>query len=182
MLATLGVVYGDIGTSPLYALRECFYGSHSVTPTHDNVLGVLSLIIYSLVLVISIKYIVLVLRADNHGEGGILALTALIPPRPESSRRIPVLVLLGLFGATVFAWLVAQATFGGINTVVTFDHISYPLVRGWQLLLPDYRARTPRDWVLHGAWLAAVAACVLATWRPHFAMKQRFTMTLKETS
>ncbi len=101
VLATLGVVYGDIGTSPLYALRECFYGSHSVTPTHDNVLGVLSLIIYSLVLVISIKYIALVLRADNHGEGGILALTALIPARPESSARIPTLVLLGLFGAAL---------------------------------------------------------------------------------
>ena len=62
LLATLGVVYGDIGTSPLYALRECFYGSHSVPPTHDNVLGVLSLIIYSLVAVISIKYIGLVLN------------------------------------------------------------------------------------------------------------------------
>jgi KUP system potassium uptake protein len=101
LLATLGVVYGDIGTSPLYALRECFFGSHSVTPTHDNVLGVLSLIIYSLVLVISVKYIALVLRADNQGEGGILALTALIPARTEAGRGIPVLVLLGLFGAAL---------------------------------------------------------------------------------
>ncbi|HEX5096385.1 MAG TPA: hypothetical protein VFX21_10235, partial [Acidimicrobiia bacterium] len=109
----------------------------------------------------------------------VLAVTWFAASRPVVLRA---LALLGLFGATVFAWLVAQATFGGINTVVTFDHISYPLVRGWQLLLPDYRAHTPRDWVLHGAWLAAVAACVLATWRPHFAMKQRFTMTLKETS
>ena len=80
-LTALGVVYGDIGTSPLYALRECFFGSHSVPPTHDNVLGVLSLIIYALVLVISIKYVVIVMRADNQGEGGILALTALIPSR-----------------------------------------------------------------------------------------------------
>jgi KUP system potassium uptake protein len=101
LLATLGVVYGDIGTSPLYALRECFYGSHSVPPTHDNILGVLSLIIYSLVLVISIKYIVLVLRADNHGEGGILALTALLPARGSVAGRIPGLVLLGLFGAAL---------------------------------------------------------------------------------
>jgi KUP system potassium uptake protein len=101
LLATLGVVYGDIGTSPLYALRECFYGSHSVAPTHDNVLGVLSLIIYSLVLVISIKYIALVLKADNQREGGILALTALIPLRGAVGGRIPALVLLGLFGAAL---------------------------------------------------------------------------------
>ena len=101
LLATLGVVYGDIGTSPLYALRECFYGSHAVEPTHENVLGVLSLIIYSLVLVISIKYIALVLRADNHGEGGILALTALLPARGMVAGRIPGLVLLGLFGAAL---------------------------------------------------------------------------------
>ena len=72
-LGALGVVYGDIGTSPLYAMRECFFGSHSVDATPDNVLGVLSLIVYSLLLVISIKYIAIVMRADNQGEGGILA-------------------------------------------------------------------------------------------------------------
>jgi KUP system potassium uptake protein len=99
-LATIGVVYGDIGTSPLYAMRECFFGSHSVPPTHDNVLGVLSLIIYSLVIVISIKYIVVVLRADNRGEGGILALTALLPGAATRGRRSS-LVLMGLFGAAL---------------------------------------------------------------------------------
>src|SRR5687767_178352 len=98
-LTAVGVVYGDIGTSPLYALRECFFGTHPVPPTHENVLGVLSLIIYSLVLVISIKYMVLVLRADNKGEGGILSLTSLLPPRGSGA---PVgLVLLGLFGAAL---------------------------------------------------------------------------------
>ena len=80
-LTALGVVYGDIGTSPLYAIRECFFGSHSVPPTHDNVLGVLSLVLYALLLVISIKYTTLVMRADNQGEGGILSLTALLPTR-----------------------------------------------------------------------------------------------------
>ena len=99
-LTAIGVVYGDIGTSPLYAMRECFFGSHSVPATHDNVLGVLSLIIYSLLLVISIKYIAIVMRADNQGEGGILALTALLPPRP-SRTGLPALVLLGLFGAAL---------------------------------------------------------------------------------
>ena len=87
-LTAIGVVYGDIGTSPLYAMRECFFGSHRCPPTHENVLGVLSLIIYSLLLVISIKYIAIVMRADNHGEGGILALTALLP-RARTAARMP---------------------------------------------------------------------------------------------
>ena len=100
-LTALGVVYGDIGTSPLYALRECFFSSHSVPPTHENVLGVLSLIIYSLILVVSIKYIVLVMRADNQGEGGILALTALILRPQSSSRGRGLLILLGIVGASL---------------------------------------------------------------------------------
>ena len=107
-LTALGVVYGDIGTSPLYALRECFFGSHSVPPTHENVLGVLSLIIYSLVLVISIKYVVIVMRADNQGEGGVLALTALIPGRAGVAggpARLavgrPLLIALGIFGTAL---------------------------------------------------------------------------------
>ena len=95
-LTALGVVYGDIGTSPLYALRECFFGPHGFAPTHDNVLGVLSLIIYALLLVISIRYIVLEMRADNQGEGGILALLALLPKGSK-----PVLALLGIFGAAL---------------------------------------------------------------------------------
>ena len=86
-LAALGVVYGDIGTSPLYAMRECFHGAHAVPPTHENVLGVLSLIVYALLLVVSLKYIAVVMRADNHGEGGILALTALLPQKPTNARR-----------------------------------------------------------------------------------------------
>jgi KUP system potassium uptake protein len=101
VVAAVGVVYGDIGTSPLYALRECFHGSHAVPVTPANVLGVLSLIVYSLLLVISIKYIAIVMRADNQGEGGILALTALIPPRPDSVVAGPALVLLGIFGAAL---------------------------------------------------------------------------------
>ena len=87
-LTALGVVYGDIGTSPLYAMRECFFGSHAVPPTHENVLGVLSLIIYALVLVISVKYVALVMRADNQGEGGILALTALVPGREDRAGSV----------------------------------------------------------------------------------------------
>src|SRR5262245_35533811 len=99
-LAALGIVYGDIGTSPLYALRECFHGPHAIPCTPPFVMGVLSLIVWSLVLVISIKYLVFVLRADNHGEGGILALMALVCPATSGGRRQgALLVLIGLFGA-----------------------------------------------------------------------------------
>jgi KUP system potassium uptake protein len=100
-VTAIGVVYGDIGTSPLYAMRECFFGSHSVPPSPENVLGVLSLIIYSLVLVISVKYIAIVMRADNQGEGGILALTALLPSKTGDGSRRSILVLLGIFGAAL---------------------------------------------------------------------------------
>jgi KUP system potassium uptake protein len=101
-LLALGVVYGDIGTSPLYALRECFHGPHAIEPTHDHVLGVLSLIFWALIIVISIKYLVFVLRADNHGEGGILALTALATPiKPTGRSERHWLILLGIFGAAL---------------------------------------------------------------------------------
>jgi KUP system potassium uptake protein len=77
-LLAIGVVYGDIGTSPLYAIKECFKAEHGLVPNEANVLGVLSLIIWSLIIVVSIKYIVFIMRADNRGEGGELALLALI--------------------------------------------------------------------------------------------------------
>src|SRR3954468_11218627 len=97
-LTALGVVYGDIGTSPLYTIRECFYGTHAVAVTPENVLGVLSMVLYALFIVISIKYIAIVMRADNQGEGGILALTALVPARGKATARqaTPVLILLGI--------------------------------------------------------------------------------------
>ncbi|HJU05111.1 MAG TPA: potassium transporter Kup [Nitrospiraceae bacterium] len=102
-LAALGVVYGDIGTSPLYALRECFHPSHSLAVTDAHVLGVLSLIIWSLLLVVTVKYLVFVLRADNEGEGGILALMALSQRHKGHipSRRLEVVVVLGLLGAAL---------------------------------------------------------------------------------
>jgi len=101
-LAALGVVYGDIGTSPLYAMRECFYGEYGVPVTDSNVLGVLSLIVWALILVVSIKYLAFVMRGDNRGEGGILALMALVVPRQISVRdRAWRLAVLGLFGAAL---------------------------------------------------------------------------------
>lgn len=102
-LTAMGVVYGDIGTSPLYAIRECFHGPYGIALTRDNVLGVLSLIFWSLVLVISLKYLVFVLRADNRGEGGIIALTALVSPDrpPARGGRRWLVLMLGLFGAAL---------------------------------------------------------------------------------
>src|SRR5438270_3739053 len=101
-LLALGIVYGDIGTSPLYALRECFYGSHPVPPTPANIFGVLSLIFWSLIIVVTIKYHVYVLRFDNRGEGGILALMGLIGM--DKARRAAVrgaLIVIGVFGAAL---------------------------------------------------------------------------------
>ncbi len=100
VLAALGVVYGDIGTSPLYTLRECFHGPHAIPAAPAHVLGVLSLILWSLLLIVSLKYLAFVLRADNRGEGGILALMALaVPDRTDRRRRTQLLLALGIFGA-----------------------------------------------------------------------------------
>ncbi|MEJ2319168.1 MAG: KUP/HAK/KT family potassium transporter, partial [Gemmatimonadales bacterium] len=111
-LAAIGVVYGDIGTSPIYAFRESFHTSHGIEPVSANILGVLSLIFWSLIIVISVKYLGLVMRADNRGEGGIVALTALVMPpdtrvtdeepvvRIQRSRRW-LLGMVGLFGAAL---------------------------------------------------------------------------------
>lgn len=101
-VTALGVVFGDIGTSPLYALRECFFGHTPIPPTTANVLGVLSLIFWSLFLVISVKYLSYVMRADNGGEGGILALTALVSPwHSEQTSTKWVMLAVGVFGASL---------------------------------------------------------------------------------
>ncbi len=100
-LGALGVVYGDIGTSPLYAFKECFTGHHGVEPTPDNVLGVLSLVFWAMTFVVTFKYLSFVMRADNRGEGGILALQALVSRKDPNRRGRMVLLLLGLFGAAL---------------------------------------------------------------------------------
>ena len=100
-LLALGIVYGDIGTSPLYALRECFYGSHPVPVTQANVFGVLSLIFWSLVIVVTVKYHVYVLRFDNRGEGGILALLGLLKIAGRRPAVRSALLVIGIFGAAL---------------------------------------------------------------------------------
>ena len=99
MLTAMGVVYGDIGTSPLYAIRECFHGPHRVPVTEDNVLGVLSLVFWTLIIVVTLKYLLYVIRADNRGEGGILALMALVREQLVRSRPRWFIISLGLIGA-----------------------------------------------------------------------------------
>ena len=103
VVAALGVVYGDIGTSPLYAFKESIAGEHGAGVTHANVLGVLSMIFWAITLVVSVKYVLIVLRANNGGEGGILALTgpgaAAVPGQGRGCRAS---LSLGLFGAAMF--------------------------------------------------------------------------------
>jgi KUP system potassium uptake protein len=98
-LAALGVVFGDIGTSPLYAIRECFHGEYGIPVNQGNVLGVLSLMFWALVLIVTVKYLAFVLRADNHGEGGVIALTALLRHFQIPARYRTGLGAVGLFAA-----------------------------------------------------------------------------------
>ncbi len=98
-IAALGIVFGDIGTSPLYALKACFSGFHAVPTSEMNILGVLSLVFWSLTVVISLKYVSFVMRADNRGEGGIIALFSLLPEKYRLGR--PVLLAAALFGAAL---------------------------------------------------------------------------------
>jgi len=134
-LTVLGVVYGDIGTSPLYSVRECFHGQHAIAVLPVNILGVLSSIFWALVLVISVKYLVFILRADNRGEGGILALAALVTPVRAAATRRGIVPALGLFGAALLyadgmitpAISVLSAV-EGLQTAVPF--LTQPMIEG----------------------------------------------------
>lgn len=101
-LSALGVVYGDIGTSPLYALKESFHHTHGLAVVAPNIMGILSLIFWSLIVIVTIKYLAFVLKADNQGEGGILALTALLMPfAKKKPRTVQILTLMGIFGTAL---------------------------------------------------------------------------------
>eukprot|EP01037_Dinobryon_pediforme_P020871 gene20871-21594_t len=102
-LAALGIVFGDIGTSPLYALKECFSPEHGIPFSSGAVLGIISMLFWSITIVVSLKYVLFVMRADNNGEGGVLALMALtLRTAVAGSRRAKVLMMLGVFGACMF--------------------------------------------------------------------------------
>ncbi|HUH95558.1 MAG TPA: potassium transporter Kup [Casimicrobiaceae bacterium] len=102
VVGAIGVVFGDIGTSPLYTLRECFIGAHGLPLTAPNVYGILSVIFWAITLVVTLKYVTLIMRADNRGEGGIMALTALVSRGLSERRSRWWLVGLGIFGAAMF--------------------------------------------------------------------------------
>jgi len=133
-LGALGVVYGDIGTSPLYALKECFDGPHAVVASQDNVLGVLSLVIWAITFVVTFKYLSFVMRADNRGEGGILALMALVGRKDSGRMARRVLLGLGLFGAALLygdgvitpAISVLSAVEGVAVAAPSFTHLIVP--------------------------------------------------------
>ena len=102
-VAAIGVVFGDIGTSPLYTLKEVFAGHHPLAVSAPNVMGILSLIFWALIVVVSLKYVVFIMRADNNGEGGIMALLALVQRAvPSGTRKSWLLLALGIFGASLF--------------------------------------------------------------------------------
>lgn len=127
-LAVLGVVYGDIGTSPIYALRECFAGKYSIPISTGNVLGILSLIFWTLMLVISLKYMIFILRADNRGEGGTFALLALLRRERDQDRiRRRALILLGVLGASML--------YGGAMITPAISVLS--AVEGLQIAAPN---------------------------------------------
>ena len=136
LIGALGVVFGDIGTSPLYAMRECFHGIGGLDPTRPNVLGVLSLIFWSLVLIVSVKYLLFIMRLNSRGEGGILTLMALgVRGREGQPRTSRFLVLLGLAGAALLygdgmltpAMTVLSATEGLHELNSKYDGYAVPL-------------------------------------------------------
>jgi len=151
-LAAIGVVYGDIGTSPLYALRECFHGESGVVPSHENVLGVLSLVFWALTLVIAVKYLTFVMRVDNQGEGGILALLALADRRaPAGGKGRRVGLLLALGGAALL--------YG--DSMITPAISVLSAVEGLEVELPGM-----------GAWVEWIAVAILTAL---FAVQKRGT-------
>jgi len=155
VIGAIGVVYGDIGTSPLYTLRTAFTGTHALSLTHANVLGVLSALFWALMIVVTLKYVSLIMRADNRGEGGILALTALVARGLEDNpRRRWWLVGFGIFGAAMFYGD------GMITPAITV----LGAVEGLQVIAPN----------LH-SWIVPIAVAIMVVL---FAIQKRGTATI----
>src|SRR5260363_438651 len=127
ILAVLGIVFGDIGTSPLYALKEAFHPDHGIALNTSSVFGVLSLLCWAIVMVVAVKYVWFIMRADNHGEGGPLALMALGLSRiPRQSKAAARMLMLGLFGACMFYGDAAIAPAISVLSAVEGLHIAAP--------------------------------------------------------
>ncbi|MEW9898272.1 low affinity potassium transporter Kup [Chitinivorax sp. PXF-14] len=177
VLGAIGVVYGDIGTSPLYTIKECFAGTHAIPATPANVLGILSLIFWSILIVVSLKYVVFIMRADNEGEGGILALMTLAlrsvsDTHPKSKW---LMMLIGIFGASLFygdgmitpAISVLSAV-EGLNVVApSLEHYIEPItIAVLVILFAMQRWGTARVGILFGPimvlWFAVLAVLGVA--------------------
>jgi KUP system potassium uptake protein len=177
-LGALGVVYGDIGTSPLYTVKECFHGPHAMALTPGNILGVMSLIFWSLTIVVTVKYVIFILKADNQGEGGIYAMTALLLSGGRSSGawpRVDLLVLMAIFGAALLCGeglitpvISVLSAMEGLSVATTAaEPLVLPLSCGVLLaLFLGQRQGTARIGVVFGPimvfWFAALAAIGLA--------------------
>src|SRR6185436_644573 len=153
-IGALGVVFGDIGTSPLYAVRECLHGEHGIGVNPASVVGVLSLIFWALTLIISIKYVGYVLRADNQGEGGILALMALVTTGKELGKRgTAAAIMLGLFGSALLfgdgvitpAISVLSAVEGLAVATPSLEHVVVPISVAILLMLFRVQKRGTGD-------------------------------------
>jgi KUP system potassium uptake protein len=136
MLGAIGVVFGDIGTSPLYTIKEAFSPHYGLTPDHATVLGILSLVFWSLIVIITVKYVAVIMRADNEGEGGIMALTALAQRTlPAASRSAYIIGILGVFGAALFFGDGVLTPAISVLSAVEGLEIAAPALQSWVLPL-----------------------------------------------
>src|SRR5258705_8257021 len=132
-LLALGVVYGDIGTSPLYALQQAFHGQHGIPVTPGSVLGVLSLIFWALILIVTVKYHIVIIRADNKGEGGVLALMAMVQGS-RIARALPprrIMIILGIFGSALLYADGALTPAISVLSAVEGLEIAAPALASW---------------------------------------------------
>ncbi|MFZ5737053.1 MAG: potassium transporter Kup, partial [Pseudomonadota bacterium] len=130
LVSAIGVVYGDIGTSPLYALKETFAGHHPIPVTPDNIFGVLSLVFWTVMMLVTVKYVIVIMRADNHGEGGSLALLALVTELTRGRRVHYPLMMLGVIAAALF--------YG--DSMITPAISVLSAVEGLEVVTPDLKA------------------------------------------
>jgi KUP system potassium uptake protein len=136
MLGAIGVVFGDIGTSPLYTIKEAFSPHYGLTPDHATVLGILWLVFWSLMVIITVKYVAVIMRADNEGEGGIMALTALAQRTlPAASRSAYIIGILGVFGAALFFGDGVLTPAISVLSAVEGLQVAAPALQSWVLPL-----------------------------------------------
>src|SRR5574343_1355520 len=129
-VAAIGVVFGDIGTSPLYALKEIFNGHHPIPITPDNIFGILSMVFWSIIALVTVKYVSVIMRADNRGEGGALALLSLITENSRNRGVTWAVSLLGIFAAALF--------YG--DSMITPAISVLSAVEGLEIVSPDFKA------------------------------------------